>query len=115
MTYWKNTVRKPGREVATVGMLPARLEREGYGNYKTWKLNIHIDSGTTSYPGIKRELWGVTASVVPMVIKDLDAVTTKLGEWFQQIPETTSEISVQKTAVLGTSQKIHRDLNLTRF
>jgi len=36
-------------------------------------------------------------------------VTPKLGEWLQQIPGTTSEVSVQNT-VLGTAEILHRTL-----
>lgn len=42
----------------------------------------------------------VKATVVPVVIRLLGAVTAKLGEWFKLIQGTTSEISVQKNAVL---------------
>ena len=47
-------------------------------------------------------MWGVEESVVPLVLIALGAVTPKLGEWLQQIPGITSEISVQKSAILGT-------------
>ena len=62
------------------------------------------------YQGIKEELertWKVKAKVVPVVIGALGAVTPKLEEWLQQIPGTTSELSVEKDAVLGTA-KIRR-------
>ena len=51
------------------------------------------------YQGLREELekmWGVKAKVVPVVIGALVAVTPKLGEWLQQIPGRTSDISVQK-------------------
>ena len=57
------------------------------------------------YQGLKEELermWGVKATVVPVVIGALGAVTYKLGEWLQQIPGTTPEISAQRSTVLGT-------------
>ena len=41
------------------------------------------------YQGLKEELkraWKVKASVVPVVIRALRAVTLKLEEWQQQIP-----------------------------
>lgn len=50
------------------------------------------------------------AAVVPVVIGALRALTHKLGEWFQQIPGKTSEITVQKSAVLGTAKILHRTL-----
>ncbi|KAF7645372.1 hypothetical protein LDENG_00205860, partial [Lucifuga dentata] len=59
------------------------------------------------YQGLKEELewtWKVKSKVVPMVIGALRAVTPKLGEWLQEIPGTTSEVSVQKSAVLGTAK-----------
>ena len=57
-------------------------------------------------------MWGIKATVVPVVIGPLGAVTHKLGEWLQQIPGTTSEVSVQKSAVLGTAKILHRTLKL---
>ncbi|KAF7643158.1 hypothetical protein LDENG_00244290 [Lucifuga dentata] len=59
------------------------------------------------YQGLKEELertWKVKSKVVPVVIGALGAVTPKLGEWLQEIPGTTSEVSVQKSAVLGTAK-----------
>ncbi|KAF7643082.1 hypothetical protein LDENG_00244990 [Lucifuga dentata] len=64
------------------------------------------------YQGLQEELdrmWKVKSTVV---IGALGAVTPKLGEWLQQIPGTTSEISVQKSAVLGTAKMLHRTLKL---
>ncbi|KAL4000544.1 hypothetical protein ACER0C_008315 [Sarotherodon galilaeus] len=52
-------------------------------------------------------MWRVKITVVPVVIGALGAVTPKLGEWLQQIPGTTSEISVQKSAVLGRAKTNH--------
>lgn len=47
-------------------------------------------------------MWNVKARVVPIVFGALGTVTRRLGEWFQQIPETTSEdcnhTNVQDTA-----------------
>ncbi len=51
------------------------------------------------YQGLEK-MWGVKAAVVPVVIGALGAVTPKLGDWLQQMTGTTSEISVQKSAVL---------------
>lgn len=42
----------------------------------------------------------------------LGAVTPKLGDFLQQIPGTTSTISVQKSAVLGAATILCRTLNL---
>lgn len=53
-------------------------------------------------------MWSVTLTVVPVVIGELGAVTPKLGEWLQQIARTTSEISIQKSAILGTSKILCR-------
>ena len=67
------------------------------------------------YQGLREELekmWGVKAKVVPVVIGALVAVTPKLGEWLQQIPGRTSEISVQKSGILGTAKIMHRTLKL---
>ena len=54
----------------------------------------------------------VKANKVPVVIGAPGAVTPKLEEWLQQIPGTTSELSVQKSAVLGTAKILHRTLKL---
>uniref|UniRef100_A0A3Q0S451 Immunoglobulin V-set domain-containing protein n=1 Tax=Amphilophus citrinellus TaxID=61819 RepID=A0A3Q0S451_AMPCI len=57
-------------------------------------------------------MWKVKVTVVPVVIGTLGAVTPKLGERLQQIPGTTSEISVQKSAILGTAKILRRTLTL---
>ena len=44
------------------------------------------------------------ATVVPIVIKTLGAITPKLGGWPQQIPGTTSETSVQKSGVENSTE-----------
>ncbi|TWW54978.1 hypothetical protein D4764_09G0000270 [Takifugu flavidus] len=67
------------------------------------------------YEGLKEEIermWGMKATVVPVVIGTLGAVTPNLSRWPQQIPGTTSEISVQKSAVLGTAKILRRTLRL---
>ncbi|TWW80098.1 hypothetical protein D4764_10G0011280 [Takifugu flavidus] len=67
------------------------------------------------YQGLKEEIermWGMKATVVPVVIGTLGAVTPNLSRWFQQIPGTTSEISVQKSTVLGTAKILRRTLRL---
>ncbi|TWW69251.1 hypothetical protein D4764_18G0000570 [Takifugu flavidus] len=67
------------------------------------------------YQGLKEEMermWGMKATVVPVVIGTLGAVTPNLSRWLQQIPGTTSEISVQKSAVLGTAKILRRTLRL---
>ena len=50
--------------------------------------------------------------MVPVVIEALGAVTPKLEERLQQIPGTTSELSVQKSAVLGTAKILRRTIKL---
>ncbi|KAK7895269.1 hypothetical protein WMY93_020594 [Mugilogobius chulae] len=65
------------------------------------------------YQGLREELekaWKVKATVVPVVIGALGAVTPKLDEWLQHIPGSTSDISVQKSAVLGTARILRRGL-----
>ena len=55
------------------------------------------------YQGLKEEVertWKVKAKVVPVVTGALGAVTHKMEEWLQQIAGTTSDLSVQKSAVL---------------
>lgn len=39
-------------------------------------------------------------------------MTLKLGHWLQQVPEILSEISVQKSIVLGTAKILCRTLKL---
>uniref|UniRef100_A0A3B3HDB2 HAT C-terminal dimerisation domain-containing protein n=1 Tax=Oryzias latipes TaxID=8090 RepID=A0A3B3HDB2_ORYLA len=51
-------------------------------------------------------------TVVPVVIGALGAVTPKLEEWLQQIPGKTSDLLVQKSAVLGTAKILRRTLKL---
>ncbi|KAK7879105.1 hypothetical protein WMY93_034112 [Mugilogobius chulae] len=67
------------------------------------------------YQGLREELekaWKVKATVVPVVIGALGAVTPKLDEWLQHIPGSTPDISVQKSAVLGTARILRRTLKL---
>ncbi len=67
------------------------------------------------YQRLKEELkkmWRVKATVVPVVIGALGAVAHKLGEWLQQIPSTTSEVSVQKSPIQGTATILRRTLKL---
>ena len=67
------------------------------------------------YQGLREELekmWGVKATVVPVVIGTLGAATPKLGGWLQQIPGTTSEISFQRFALLGAAKILRRTLRL---
>ena len=67
------------------------------------------------YQGLKEELermWKVKAKVVPVVIRALGAVTPKLEEWLQQISGTTSDLSVQKSAMLATAKILFRTLKL---
>lgn len=68
------------------------------------------------YQGLKKELdkmWGVTATVVPVVMGELGAVTPKLGGWNQQISGTTPQISIQKRRVLGIAKILHITLIIT--
>uniref|UniRef100_A0A3B3HW39 Reverse transcriptase domain-containing protein n=1 Tax=Oryzias latipes TaxID=8090 RepID=A0A3B3HW39_ORYLA len=67
------------------------------------------------YQGLREELekaWKVKVTVVPVVIGALGAVTPKLEEWLQQIPGKISDISIQKSAVLGTAKILRRTLKL---
>ncbi len=60
------------------------------------------------YQGLKEKLkkmWGVKATLMPVVIG--------VGsEWLQQNPGTTSEVSVQESAILGTAKILCRTLKL---
>ena len=67
------------------------------------------------YQGLNEEvekMWELKAAVVSVIIKAVGAVTPKLGERVQHILETTSEISVQKSTVLGTAKILRRTLEL---
>lgn len=50
--------------------------------------------------------------VVPVVTEASRAVTLELKKWLQQIPDTASKVSVQKSAVHGTAKVLHRTLKL---
>ena len=81
-----------------------------------WRsIYTHIYENLENYQGLKEELertWKVKAKVVAVVIEALGAVTPKLKEWLHQIPGTTSELSVQKSVVLGTAKILCRTLKL---
>ncbi|XP_077138906.1 uncharacterized protein LOC143804564 [Ranitomeya variabilis] len=67
------------------------------------------------YQGLKGELnkmWKVKATVILAVLGALRTVTPKLEECLQQIPGATSELSVQKSAMLGTAKMLRRTLKL---
>ena len=67
------------------------------------------------HQGLREELekmWKGKATAVPVVIRALWAATPKLGQWLHLIPGTTCEISVQKSAVLGTAKILRRTLRL---
>ena len=57
-------------------------------------------------------MWKVKAKVVPVEIGALGAVSPKLEERLRQIPGPTSELSVQKSAVLGAAKMLRRTLKL---
>ena len=57
-------------------------------------------------------MWSVWAAVVSIVIGALGAVTPKLDWWLQQIPGTTSKISVQKNTLLETAKILLKTLRL---
>ena len=66
--------------------------------------------GVSSNPsGAKHQvrMWGVKASVVTVMIGALFEVTSKLGEWLQEIPGTISKISVQTTVILRTAKILY--------
>lgn len=50
--------------------------------------------------------------VVAALVGALGAVAPKLGERLQKIPGTTSNLSAQKNAVLGTANILHNTLKL---
>lgn len=52
------------------------------------------------------QMWSVKAKVLRSnkFIGALGAVTSTLEEWLLQFPDTTSEVSVQKSVVLGTAK-----------
>lgn len=59
-------------------------------------------------------MWKINAKVVPMVVPvgAVGAITPKLKERLQQIPGTTSELTVQKRALLETGKNLHITLKL---
>ena len=67
------------------------------------------------YQGLKEgleKICGVKGAVVPIVIGALGAVTSKLDWRLHQIPRMTSEISVQKSVMLGTDKILSRTFRL---
>ena len=50
------------------------------------------------------KMWKVKATVVPVLIGAIGKVNPTLGHWLQQITGITSEISVQKSTVLGRAR-----------
>lgn len=65
------------------------------------------------YQGFKEQLEKMgkaKAKVVLVMIGVLGAATPKLEEWLQRIPDATSDISVQKSAVVGTAKNLPRTL-----
>ncbi|GAA6104550.1 uncharacterized protein LOC106513546 [Tachysurus ichikawai] len=66
------------------------------------------------YQGLKEQLehtWKVKSKVVPVVIRAL--CDPQLGEWLQQIPGVACDVSVQKSAVRGTTKILCRTLKFT--
>ncbi|TWW73543.1 hypothetical protein D4764_15G0009370 [Takifugu flavidus] len=114
-----------------VRMPPGRLPGEVFRTYSETPHRVHLvvvfaipsdrnirkkeHEKLERYQGLKEEMarmWDMKATVVPVVIVTLRAVTPKLCRWLQQIPGTTSEISTQKSAVLGTVKILRRTLRL---
>ena len=50
--------------------------------------------------------------VIPVVVGALGAMADRLPGWLAQIPETISEVELQKSAFLGTAQVLRRVLRL---
>ena len=72
----------------------------------------HLEEGTCEVPEIpKAERGVVKASVVPVVIIALRAVTPRLGEWLQQIP-LSREVQSQEQLKFCTGLSGSQDLSL---
>ena len=50
--------------------------------------------------------------VIPVVVSALGAIVDRLPSWLAQLPETISEIELQKSALLGIAQVLRRVLKL---
>ena len=50
--------------------------------------------------------------MIPVVVGALGAIVDRLPGWLAQIPETVSEVELQKSALLGTAQVLRRILRL---
>ena len=50
--------------------------------------------------------------VIPAVFRALDAVADRLPGWLAQIPETISEVELQKSALLEMTQVLRLVLRL---
>ena len=67
------------------------------------------------YQGLREEMekmWKVKVKVVPIVIGALGAVAPTLEKWLEEIPGETTEVSIQKNAILGTARMLRRTLKL---
>ena len=79
---------------------------------KSWRRNTRSPENNKGLKEEVERMWELKAAVIPVVLVALGTVFPKLGEWLQQIPATTSEISVQKSAVLGTAKILRRIIKL---
>ena len=50
--------------------------------------------------------------VIPVVVGALGAIADRLAGWLAQIPETISEVELQKSALLRTAQVLPHVLRL---
>ena len=58
------------------------------------------------------QLWKVKIMMIPVVVGALGAITDRLPGCLAQLPGTISEVELQKSALLGTTQVLRRVLRL---
>lgn len=60
-------------------------------------------------------MWKEKTKMISVLVGAFGTGVPKRGEWLQQIPESTSEFSAQKSAVRETVKILHRTIKLQAF
>ena len=65
---------------------------------------------TEKYQDLRREMWSIKTSVVPIVLGALGTVTNNLGKYLKTIGFTATVELLQKAALLGTARILRKVL-----
>ena len=65
---------------------------------------------TEKYQDLRREMWSIKTSVVPIVLGALGTVTNNLGKHLKTIGFTATVELLQKAALLGTARILRKVL-----